>query len=278
LIRAMLAEADFAYIAREMKARAGLVLGANAQAATEARLAPLARREGFASAAEFVTAARLRRDEKLWSAIADALLPAETRFFHSRALFAALKSDILPGLFAKKSGRLKIWCAGVSTGQEAYSLAMLIEELRAEGAPGADILATDMSERLLDKARSGLYTQFEIQRGLPIRKLIEHFEKVSDLWRISDRMRAGVRFAQHNLLQETGGYGPFDLVLCCNVLCGMEAGTRKGVAERIAAACTPDAVLALGETERAPEETDAFVSAAGGSYVLTRNAGWRAAA
>src|SRR5262245_16501619 len=126
----MLAEADFAYIARDVKARSGLVLGAHAQASTEAKLAPLARREGFSSAAEFVTAARLKRDERLWSAIADALAPAETRFFHSRALFTSLRERVLPEAFAKKGGRLKIWCAGVSTGQEAYSLAMLIEDLR----------------------------------------------------------------------------------------------------------------------------------------------------
>jgi chemotaxis protein methyltransferase CheR len=273
----MLAESDFTYIARELKARSGLVLGAGLLAATEARLAPLARREGFASAAEFVTAARMRRDEKLWSAIADALAPAETRFFNTRALFASLRDAILPDLFARKGERLKIWSAGCATGQEAYSLAMLIEDMKAEGAPGADIAATDMSERLLDKARSGLYTQFEVQRGLPIRKLIAHFEKVSDLWRISDRMRASVRFQQHNLLQDAAGYGPFDLVLCCNVMGPMEAVTRTGVIERIAAVTAPDGVLLLGQGEAPPEGADAFI-AGGASHVLVRNAAWRAAA
>ena len=91
--------------------------------------------------------------------------------------------------------RARIWCAGVATGQEAYSIAMIIEDMRAEGLnPAAEIVASDFSERLLDKARSGLYTQFEVQRGLPIRKLIAHFEKAGDLWRISDRLRASVRF------------------------------------------------------------------------------------
>ena len=184
-------------------------------------------------------------------------------------MFAHLRKDILPELFARRSGeRLRVWCAGCGTGQEAYSLAMILEELRDEGAAGAELYATDFSERLLGKARSGLYTQFEVQRGLPIRKLIAYFEKAGDLWRISDRLRASVRFHNHNLLDPPGAIGPFDLVLCCNVLSGFDAPTRLATLARLSETMASDGVLILGQSEPLPEGIAGF-SDAGRCFVKT---------
>lgn len=256
----MLSDNDFAYVAREVKARIGFVMTRDMMAPAQARLAPLARREGFSGIAELVSAARAQPGGKLWDAIADALAPNDTRFFRDKALFFALRARVLPEINARRGlgQHTRILSIGCGPGQETYSLAMLIEELRNEGAPGAEITGIDMSERQLDKARSGLYTQFEVQRGLPIRKLIEHFERVGDLWRISDRLRASVRFQQHNLLQDMTALGQFDLVLCCNVLNSFDLPTRRAVLERIATVTAPDGVLLLGSGETAPDGVEAF--------------------
>ncbi|MES1201734.1 MAG: protein-glutamate O-methyltransferase CheR [Pseudomonadota bacterium] len=272
----MLTEQEFAYLSREVKARAGAQIPRDLNAIAAQRLGPLARREGCSSISEFLTSARIKQDDKLWAAIAESLVATETRFFRDKPQFEALKNTLLPDLYAKRGGAVRVWCAGASTGQEAYSLAMIIEDLRNEGLPTCEIVATDMSERLLDKARSGLYTQFEVQRGLPIRKLIQHFEKVGDLWRISDRLRARVAFEQHNLLQAPTSLGRFDLVLCRHVLSAFEPTLRIATLERIAGAMASDGVLILGEGEASPE-TGAFApSAIDGVYV--RDAAWARAA
>lgn len=262
----MLTETEFAFVAREVKTRSGAVLTRDMAPHAEQRLQPLSRREGFSSVAEMLNAAKIRSDGKLWDAIADALAQTETRFFRDKSVFDRLRTKILPALHARNGAPLKVWCAGCSTGQEAYSLAMQIEELRAEGLPAADILATDMSERLLDKARAGLYTQFEVQRGLPIRKFIVHFEKVGDLWRISDRLRASVRFERHNLLEHPAALGRFDLVLCRNVVRSFDAATRLASVERLADALEPHGVLLLGADEPLPDGADSF-RAEGGVFV-----------
>lgn len=265
----MLAEADFAFIAREVKGRSGALLGAETNIIVESRLVPLSRREGFASVSEMISAAKVRGDGSLWSAIADALIQTDTRFFRDREMFRRLRLEILPDLFMRRGGLgVRIWSAGCGTGQEAYSLAMIIDELRGEGLGQAQLIATDVSERLLDKARSGLYTQFEVQRGLPIRKLIAHFEKASDMWRISDRLRAGVKFEQHNLLTAPNISGAFDLVLCCNVMSSFDAQTKAVTVERIANTLSPGGVLILGEGEMLPDGTEGF-SSAGGVFVRT---------
>ena len=262
----MLSDAEFAFIAREVKARSGALLSRETVGPAESRLAPLARREGFGSVSEFLHAARTRQDGKLIGALADALVQTETRFFRDKAGFERLRTLILPELQARRGGeRVRIWSAGCSTGQEPYALAMMVEAMRAEGFPGAEIVASDLSERLLDKARSGLYTQFEVQRGLPIRKLIEHFEKVADLWRISDRMRASVKFESHNLLQHAGAIAsaPFDVIVCANVMTSFDPATRAATLERLADALTPGGVLMLGAGEAAPEGLECYALEAG---------------
>lgn len=256
----MLNDAEFALIAREVKTRSGAVLTREMGGAVEIRLMPLARREGFASVHELIAAARIRPDGALWGAIADNLAQSDTRFFRDRAQFQKLRTDILPEALARRGHeRVRIWSAGCATGQEPFSIAMVVEEMRAEGLnPAVEIVATDLSERLLDKARAGLYTQFEVQRGLPIRKLIAYFEKAGDLWRICDRLRAGVRFEQHNLMKHPGELGQFDIVMLAHVLPSFDAETRAAVLMRVADTLKSDGVLLLGAGETLPETCDSL--------------------
>ncbi|MGQ0533683.1 MAG: CheR family methyltransferase [Caulobacteraceae bacterium] len=256
----MLNDAEVALIAREVKLRSGAVLTREMGGAIAIRLQPLARREGFASVPELINVARTRADGALWNAIADSLAQSDTRFFRDRAQFEKLRTEILPGALAKRGHeRVRIWSAACATGQEAYSIAMIVDEMRNEGLnPAVEIVATDLSERLLDKARAGLYTQFEIQRGLPIRKLIAYFEKAGDLWRISDRLRAGVRFESFNLMKHPGQFGHFDIIVLAHVLASFDTETRIAVLARIADALRPGGVLLLGAGETLPEGCESF--------------------
>lgn len=273
----MLTDAEFALVAREVKARSGAILTPEMIGPAEMRLLPLARRDNFASVSELIAVARIRPDGILWNAIADALAQSETRFFRDRALFQRLRTELLPDAFARRGHeRVRIWSAACATGQEPYSIAMMIEDMRADGLnPAVDILATDMSERMLDKARSGLYTQFEVQRGLPIRRLITHFEKAGDLWRISDRLRAAVRFEPHNLLKHAGQLGQCDVILLCHVLTAFDAETRLAVLSRAAEIVHPEGCILLGAGETPPDGLDGFGFDAG---VLSRKSATRRAA
>lgn len=273
----MLNDAEVTLIAREVKARSGAVLTREMSGAIALRLMPLARREGFGTVQELVGAARVRADSALWTAIAEHLAQSDTRFFRDRALFQRLGTEILPAALARRGHeRVRIWSAGCSTGQEAYSVAMQVEDLRAQGSnPAVEIVATDFSGRLIEKARSGLYTQFEVQRGLPIRKLIQHFEKTGDLWRISDRLRASVTFAQHNLLQDPGALGRFDIILLRHVLGGFDPETRRGVMMGVAEALSAGGAILLGEGENLPHGCEDLAFEDG---VVTKKGASRAAA
>lgn len=254
----MLSDAEFALIAREVKQRSGAVLTRDMSGAAVIRLQPLSRREGFNSVTEMIGAARIRPDGALWNHITDCLAHSETRFFRDRAQFEKLRGDILPGALTRRGHeRVRIWSAACATGQEPYSVAMLVEDMRNEGlSPAVEIVATDLSQRLLDKARSGLYTQFEVQRGLPIRKLIAYFEKAGDLWRIADRLRASVKFEQHNLMKHPGHLGQFDIVLLSHVLTSFDEETRAAVLARVADALAPGGVIMLGADETLPDASE----------------------
>jgi len=273
----MLNDAEIAMIARETKTRTGAVITRDMSGAIEVKLTPLSRREGFGTVHELVSAARIRPDGALWNAIADHLAQSDTRFFRDRASFKRIADEILPAQLLKRGHeRVRIWSAGCSTGQEPYSISMIVEDMRAEGKnPAVEIVATDLSERLLDKARSGLYTQFEVQRGLPIRKLIAHFEKAGDLWRISDRLRASVKYEAFNLLKHPGALGAFDLIVFAHVMTSFEPTMRGEVLARVCDALAPGGVIVLGANEELPE---GFAGVTLSEGVITRSGSARVAA
>ncbi|MDI7775420.1 protein-glutamate O-methyltransferase CheR [Asticcacaulis sp. EMRT-3] len=251
---------DIEHLASTLKTRSGLILGTDKTYLIESRLSPVARREGFANVDALLTALRIKRDEKLLVAVTDAMTTNETFFFRDKTPFDQFKSDILPTLARSRvSGDIKVWCAACSTGQEPYSLAMMMEELKMlYPRVNLDILATDISDRCLEKAQSGLYTQFEVQRGLPITMMVKHFEKVDEMWRLSPRIRASVRYKKMNLLEDLRSIGRQDIIYCRNVLIYFDLETKKRVLEQMASLLPEDGYLLLGAAETVLGITDVF--------------------
>lgn len=274
-------DSDFEYVEQLVRKRSGLVLTAEKSYLIESRLAPIARKEGMSGVDELVQSMRQKPDERVIIAVVDAMTTNETFFFRDKTPFDLLKDDVIPPMTkARPPGhKLRIWCAAASSGQEPYSIAMLIDQTPAiMNGLGADILATDISDRVLEKARTGAYTQFEVQRGLSIQMLMKYFDKKDDQWRISDRMRAAVRFQALNLLSDFRFLGRFDIVFCRNVLIYFDTQTKRDILERMARQMPDDGVLLLGAAETVLGLTDAFKPAPGKRGLYVRNASWKKAA
>jgi chemotaxis protein methyltransferase CheR len=262
-------EVDF--VLEICRAAAGLEIDREKTYLLESRLAPVARREGFGSIREMLLSARQRREEKLLWSVVEAMAQGETSFFRDARVFQRLREEILPQLAVRRpeAQPIRIWSAGCSTGQEAYSLALSVEEAGAMVlACGVDILGSDLSERALDKAQAGLYTQFEVQRGLPIRQLVRHFEKRDDLWVLSPRIRSMVRWRRMNLNAELRGVGRFDVIFCRNVLAGMAGDARERALERISAALAPGGYLVLGALDNEVKVPEVLSDQSGGVHHL----------
>lgn len=248
----MIKQDDITFVAAEAFKRSGLVLSADKGYLLESRLAPLARAEGFPSIDALLSAARRDQGDRLLWAITEALATHETFFFRDNTPFDLFKNDILPVLTrARGAGStIRIWCAACSSGQEPYSLAMLLEEERARlGGKRFEIVATDMAPRVLEKAKAGVYSQFEVQRGLAIQRLVQHFEQNGDQWRIKPNIRQMVNFQKHNLLEPIASLGNFDVVFCRNVLIYFDPETKKQVLSRIARQTPNDGYLVMGAAE-----------------------------
>lgn len=205
---------------------------------------------------------RRSHDRDLATEVVEALLNNETYFFRDKPTFDQIPEDILPELRKRREHkrRLSIWCAGCSTGQEVHSLAMLFEDQKDQWDGWTiDILGTDVSHRAIRAARTGLYSQFEVQRGLAIGQMLRHFEETPGGWQILDHVRQITRFQQHNVLTEPPGRARFDLVLCRNVLLYFDPETRGVAFDRIARALSHDGFLMLGAGETVVGQTRAFV-------------------
>jgi chemotaxis protein methyltransferase CheR len=245
--------------------RSGVVIDPEKTYQIETRLAPVARRAGFASLPDLIQALRIKRDEKLMWAATEALTSGETSFFRDRIPFRELREQILPDLIARRAGRpIRIWSAACATGQEPYSLAMIVndDQARLTGAT-IELFGSDISERSLEKAQSGLYTQFEVQRGLPIRLLVRHFEKADEMWALSPRIRQMVRWRRINLLADLRALGQFDIIFCRNVVSSFDEATRRRVLDQLARALPEDGCLVLGLNESVAGVTDALKPVAG---------------
>ena len=270
---------EIEFVAELAGAGAGLMIEPEKIYVLESRLAPVARREGFGSIREMLVSARQRREEKLLWAVVEALAQGETSFFRDPEVFRRIREEMLPALASQRQGGppIRLWSAGCAGGQETYSLALAVEDA-GPGVPaaGIEILGTDLSERALEKAQAGLYTQFEVQRGLPIRLLAQHFEPKDELWALSPRIRSMVRWRRLNLNAEFRALGHFDIVLCRYVLNGMTAPARRRALEQLAGALTPGGYLVLGSGETTQELNGAFKPLEDGVHRL--DPGFRAAA
>ncbi|EHL96717.1 CheR methyltransferase, SAM binding domain protein [Acetobacteraceae bacterium AT-5844] len=259
----------FASIAALVKARSGIVLTPDKGYMLETRLAPLLKQAGIPSLDALALKLRDPRMESLAREVTEALTTNESSFFRDGKPFDHLKR-LLPGLMAKRSPghRLRIWSAACSTGQEAYSIAMILTEL---GIRNAEIFGTDLSREVVERARQGVFTQFEVQRGLPVQMLVKHFRQEAGKWRVQPSLQDMVRFEERNLLGEHRTLGRFDVIFCRNVLIYFDPQTKGRVLNALGAQLAPDGVMYLGGAETVLGLTERFTPIAGerGAYSLT---------
>ena len=235
-----------------LEARTGQQLTMSRRWRLETALAALLRERGISTLDELITILVMGKEPSLSQMVVEALLNNETYFFRDRSPFDLLQRHALPELAKSraKAKRLRIWSSGCSTGQETYSLAMLFaEEPEKWRGWTIDILGTDVSTSCVDRARSGIYSQFEVQRGLGINQTIKWFEECAEGWRVVEDLRRPVRFQVHNLLEQSPHPGGFDIVLCRNVLLYLSAEKKTLSFERLAGAMAPDGWLMLGAGE-----------------------------
>jgi chemotaxis protein methyltransferase CheR len=253
--------ADFDYLRKLLKERSGLVLSADKQYLVESRLRPVAVKSGFSGLSGLVQKLRAMDDDPLLVEVVEAMTTHESFFFRDRIPFEHFRDTIMPALMAARAAqrRIRIWCAAAATGQEPYSLAMSLKEMGEKIAGWqVEIVATDYSTQVLEKAGSGVFSQFEVQRGLPIQLLIKYFDQVGGTWRINPDVRAMVQFRQFNLLHDFSCLGPFDLVFCRNVLIYFDLETKSRLLDRIARITEPDGYLVLGAAETVVGLTESF--------------------
>jgi len=257
---------DFDFLRRYLHERSGLVLAAEKLYLAESRLMPVVRKHGLASLDDLVGRIKMLPSSQLAIDTVEAMTTNETFFFRDKLPFEHFRDTMLPVLSAARDRdrRLRIWCAAASTGQEPYSLAMAIKELAAtdKGAALAgfriDILATDLCGDVLERARAGTYSQFEVQRGLPIQLLLKYFRQVGEAWQIAPELRSMVQFRTLNLLNDFSPLGKFDIVFCRNVLIYFDQPTKTAVLNRMAHQIAEDGYLVLGAAETVVGLTDAF--------------------
>jgi chemotaxis protein methyltransferase CheR len=251
---------DYEYLRKFLKERSGLDLSADKQYLVESRLLPLARRAGLPGIPDLVQKIR-NGDGRLATDVVEAMTTNETFFFRDKIPFDHLRETIMPGLIQARAARrsLRIWSAASSTGQEPYSIAMCLKEMGASLAGWRiEIVATDLSQEVLEKSKAGVYSQFEVQRGLPIQLLMKHFTQVGDIWQLNADVRSMVQFRQLNLLQDFSHLGTFDVIFCRNVLIYFDQDTKSVIFERMARGLEADGTLLLGAAESVVGITDAF--------------------
>jgi chemotaxis protein methyltransferase CheR len=252
---------DYEFLRKLLKERSGLDLSADKQYLVESRLVPLARRADLAGISELVQKMKAGPAEALIAEVVEAMTTNETFFFRDKLPFDHLRETMLPAVLQARSARraLRIWCAASSTGQEPYSIAMCLKALGAAIAGWrVEILATDLSQGVLEKSKAGIFSQFEVQRGLPIQMLVKHFTQVGDMWQLNPDIRAMVQHRQLNLLQDFSHLGMFDVIFCRNVLIYFDQDTKAGIFERLSKAVEPDGFLVLGAAESVVGISDAF--------------------
>ncbi len=251
---------DYEYLRKLLKERSGLDLSADKQYLVESRLMPLARKASLSGIPELVQAMKSGA-VALTSEVVEAMTTNETFFFRDKIPFDHLKETVLPGLIQARAARrsIRIWCAASSTGQEPYSIAMILKEMGAAlSGWRTEIVATDLSMGVLEKSITGLFSQFEVQRGLPIQMLVKYFTQQGELWQLNADIRAMVQHRQLNLLQDFSHLGSFDVIFCRNVLIYFDQDTKIGIFDRLAKMLEADGVLALGAAESVVGISDAF--------------------
>lgn len=266
---------EFEFLQKFLKDRSGLVLSADKQYLVESRLQPVAREAKIDSLSEVVSTLQRGANKKLENDVIEAMTTNESFFFRDKTPFDHFNDTMLPALLESRARTrsLKIWCAAASTGQEPYSLGICLKEAQSK-MPGwrTRILGTDLSAEVLDKAKAGLYSQFEVQRGLPIQMLLKYFEQKGDLWQINAGLRAMIEWRKFNLLDSFSMLGEFDIIFCRNVLIYFDQPTKTEILERMAKSMPEDGYLVLGAAETVVGLTSALVPVPGKRGLFQRKA------
>jgi chemotaxis protein methyltransferase CheR len=266
----------YAAIGALLKARSGLVLGPDKMYLLESRLADILKREKITTLDAL--SERIRLNSALEQEVVEAMTTNESLFFRDGKPFEAIRTRILPRLHAARppGAKLRIWSAAASTGQEAYSIAMVAAELAGLlGSRQVEIVGTDIARAPLARASAGLFTQFEVQRGLPMQMLVKYFAKEESQWRACQKLRAAISFREWNLLADLRPLGMFDVIFCRNVLIYFDAPTKKRVLEAICKQLAPDGVLFLGGAETVLGLTESLKPIAGESGAYAPASGLR---
>jgi chemotaxis protein methyltransferase CheR len=251
---------DYEFLRKLLRDKSGLDLSSDKQYLIESRLHPLARKAGLPGLGELVQKLK-DGNGGLTSQVVEAMTTNETFFFRDKVPFDHFREAIVPELLKARASRksMRIWCAAGSTGQEPYSLAMCLKEMGAAlSGWRVEIIATDLSQEVLEKSKAGLYSQFEVQRGLPIQLLVKYFKQVGELWQINADLRAMVQHRQLNLLHDFSQLGTFDVIFCRNVLIYFDQDTKINIFGRLAKLMEPDGFLVLGAAETVVGLTDVF--------------------
>lgn len=256
-------QADFDFIADLLKRESGLIITTEKMYLLENRLTPIARARSMEGLDDLIKSLRAGSDQALIREVVDAMTTNESLFFRDTRQFDNFRNNVLPEMIESRAAkrRLRIWSAASSTGQEPYSVAMSLAELGPKVAGwNIEILATDIAKHVLDRAAKGVFTQFEIQRGLPITMLVKYFSELdSNQWQINETIRNMVKFQEANLLGNIEMMGSFDLILCRNVLIYFDRDTKAVVLDKMAKMLGSDGYLFLGGAETVIGVTESFV-------------------
>lgn len=249
----MITPDEYTFLGELLKKHSGLALGPGKEYLIESRLPPVAVTYGHADVTALIVALRSGASPALVKHVCDAMTTNETLFFRDNKPFVALEKEILPAAAkrAREQGRpVRIWCAASSTGQEPYSIAMIVAQIEhLLGGTKVEIIATDYSAAALARAKAGVYNQFEVQRGLPVTLMMKYFTQTPEGFELKPEIRSRVTFQEINLLEPFPAHWQFDVVFCRNVLIYFDVPTKKDVIDRIARTMVRGASLFLGGTE-----------------------------
>lgn len=264
---------DFEFLSQLVNKRSGLVLTKDKAYLLESRLMPVARKRGMKGLEDLISTIRTSKEEGLLREVTEAMTTNESFFFRDLKPFDTFRDMILPDLLKNRAAKksFRIWCAAASSGQEPYSLAMVIKEQAAKLTGWrCEMIATDISTQMLAKATKGIYSQFEVQRGLPIQMLLKYFKKANDAWEIDPSLRDMVTFKEFNLLNDPKMLGVFDVVFCRNVLIYFDQPTKTRILDWISRMIPADGRLFLGGAETVLGISDKFKPVPGqrGVYCL----------
>lgn len=252
---------DFDVYKDILKEKSGLIITEDKSYLLESRLNPIVKKWGFTSLADMAMALSGVPDRRLVDEIVEAMTTNETSFFRDMHPFDRFRDDVLPYVVKSRVNerRFKLWCAAASSGQEPYSLAMLIKEAGAQFAGwNMEIVGTDISHDILAQAKEGLYSQFEVQRGLPIQLLMKYFKQEGEKWRVSDDLKKMITYKHFNLLDNMSAFGQLDVIFCRNVLIYFDEGDKRIILEKMEKQLKNDGFLFLGGAETVLGITDVF--------------------